>query len=127
VCVSILLTCVDKDKIIELKLELTKWVRKTTAKNFELQRILGNLLWVSRTVRLSCIFVSRIIAEKRKLTKQSDKTTLSRDIRKDFLWWAKYMELFSGVELIPPTTVSLAVLGDTCPQGGGSWNPVSAE
>ena len=118
---------VDQDKIVELKLELSKWVRKTTAKKYELQSILGKLLWVSRTVRFSRIFVSRIIAETRKLSKQSEKTTLSRDIMKDLLWWSKYMEIFSGVEIIPSTIVSLSVLGDACPQGGGSWHPGSAQ
>ena len=118
---------VDKDKIVELKFELTNWARKTVAKKCELQSILGKLLWVSRAVRFSRIFVSRIIAEVRKLSKQTEKTTLSRDIKKDFLWWLKYMEVFSGVELIPPTTVSLAVLGDAYPQGGGSWNPALGE
>ena len=118
---------VDADKIVELKSELTGWARKTVAKKSELQSILGKLLWVSRAVRFSRIFVSRIISEVRKLSKQSEKSTLSRDIRKDFLWWLKYLEDFSGVELIPPITVSLAVLGDAYPQGGGSWNPVLAQ
>ena len=75
-------------------------------------------------MRFSRVFVSRIICEIRKLTSQHAKTTLSRDIRKDFLWWEKYMEEFSGVELITPITVCQSVLGDAYPQGGGSWNPV---
>ena len=118
---------VDQDKIIELKSELSKWARKTVAKKCELQSILGKLLWVSRAVRFSRIFVARIIAEIRKLTKQTEKISLSRDIRKDFLWWDKYLAEFSGVELITPITVSLAILGDAYPQGGGSWNPVLAQ
>ena len=105
---------VDADKMVELKSELIKWVRKTTAKKYELQSILGKLLWVSRTVRFSRIFVSRIIAETRKLSKQSDKSTLSRDIRKDFLWWLTFMEEFSGVEIIPATPV--LVVYTFCPQ-----------
>ena len=118
---------VDKDKIVELKIELAKWSRKTVAKKQELQSILGKLLWVSKTVRFSRVFVSRIISEVRKLPSQSSKTTLSRDIRKDFIWWDKYIEVFSGVELIPPITVSQSVLGDAYPQGGGSWNPIRNE
>ena len=34
------------------------------------------------------------------------------------------MEVFTGVEIIPPTTVSQSALGDAYPQGGGGWNPV---
>ena len=37
------------------------------------------------------------------------------------------MDVFNGVELIPPPTVSLAIYGDACPQSGGSWNQVKAE
>ena len=118
---------VDQEKITELKSELSKWIRKTVAKKCELQSILGKLLWVSRAVRFSRIFVARIIAETRKLTKQTDKSKLSLDIRKDFLWWSKYLEIFSGVEMIPATTVELAVFGDAYPQGGGSWNSVRGE
>ena len=70
----------------------------------------------------SRIFVARIIAEVRKLSKQSDKTVLSTEIRKDFLWWDLYMETFSGVELIPSRNVTLSIFGDAYPQGGGSWN-----
>ena len=92
-----------------------------------MQCILGKLLLVSRTVRLSRVFASRIIAEVRKLEKQSEKTTSSPDIRKDFLWWHTFLEEFSGVEIIPSPTVSLAVYGDACVQGGGGWNPSTSE
>ena len=118
---------VDPDKVTELKLELIKWARKTVARKSDLQSILGKLLWVSKTVRFSRVFVSRIISEVRKLPSQGSKTTLSNPIRKDFLWWETYLEVFSGVEMIPPTTVCQSVLGDAYPQGGGSWNPVLSE
>ena len=58
------------------------------------------------------------------LDSQSAKTTLNGDLRKDFLWWFKYLEIFSGVEFIPPITVSQSIYGDAYPQGGGSWNPI---
>ena len=106
---------------------LKKWINKTRAKKSDLQSILGKLLWVSRTVRFSRVFVSRIIAEIRKLDKQYEKTTLSREIKKDFLWWNTFLEEFSGVEIIPSPTVSLAVYGDACVQGGGGWNPSRSE
>ena len=58
---------VESDKIVELKNVLVKWARITVAKKHELQSILGKLIWVSKTVRYSRIFVSRIISELRKL------------------------------------------------------------
>ena len=118
---------VDPEKVRELKAELKKWTNKTVAKKHELQSILGKLLWVSRAVRFSRVFVARIIAEIRKLKQQSEKTVLSHAIQKDFLWWSKYLDVFPGVEMIPSPSVSLAVYGDACVGGGGCWNPSRAE
>ena len=115
---------VEDEKIVELKNILTKWSRKTVASKQSLQSILGKLIWVSKTVRFSRVFVARIICAVRVLPSQKSKTTLSYDVRKDLLWWEKFIQVFSGVELIPPVTVSQFVLGDAYPQGGGSWNPV---
>ena len=118
---------VDEDKVTELKSELAKWGCKSVTRKRDLQSILGKLLWVSKAVRNSRIFVGRIIAVIRSLKFQSSKTTLSNEIKKDFLWWEKFLEKFSGVELIPPITVSQSVLGDAYPKGGGSWNPVKRQ
>ena len=114
---------VDVEKVKELKLDLVRWARKTVATKSDLQSILGKLLWVSKTVKFSRVFVSRIIAEVRKLKKQSDKVVLSTPIRKDFLWWDSYIQVFSGVEIIPPPSVKFSVYGDACVQGGGGWFP----
>ena len=57
-------------------------VEKTVVKQHKLQSILGKSLWVSKTVRFSRIFVSRIITKIKKLPAQSAKTTLSSDIIK---------------------------------------------
>ena len=73
------------------------------------------------------MFVSRLILEIRKLSKQSDKTKLSHEIRKDILWWLQFIDVFNGIELIPSPSVNLAVYGDACVTGGGGWNPATAE
>ena len=61
------------------------------------------------------------------LTKESEKNTLSRAIRKDIMWLQIFMEKFAGVEKIISPNFCLSVLGDAYPQGGGNWNPTRAE
>ena len=61
------------------------------------------------------------------MEKQYEKVTLSYEIKKDFLWWNTFIEIFSGVEIIPSPTVSFAVFGDACIIGGGGWNPALSE
>ena len=114
---------VNESKLNELKFDLLKWSRKTVATKAELQSILGKLLWVSRAVKFSRCFVLRIIAEVKKLKLQTQKITLSYDIRKDFLWWDKFLCVFNGVHLLVPSNPSEQISGDACPMGYGIWNP----
>ena len=84
-------------------------------------------MWVSKVVRFSRCFVSRIIGTLKGLKFQSQKITLSHDIRKDFLWWSEFLPVFNGVELLIPDTVFSSVLGDATLQGGGCWNEQEEE
>ena len=48
----------------------------------------------------SRIFVCRIIAELKKLAKNTHRTKLSLEIRKDFSWFKLFLKTFNGIELI---------------------------
>ena len=118
---------VGEQKCLEVRATVNKWYRRTTATKEELQSLQGVLMWVSKVVRFSRCFVTRIIAEHKSLKFQKQKTTLSNDIKKDLLWWKQFMVTFNGVELIIPITVSCNVLGDATLSGGGAWNVVRLE
>ena len=114
---------VNLEKCTELKSELNHWIRRTVATKAELQSILGKLLWVSKAVHYSRVFVSRIINEIKTLTTQKQKLTLSSEVRKDFIWWHEYMSIFNGVHFLIENCVSVQLAGDACPQGMGCYNP----
>ena len=114
---------VDPSKCHELKVDLVTWARKTTATKSDLQSILGKLIWVSKAVKFSRVFVSRIINEIKILKNQKDKIRLSNDVKKDFVWWKQFMEVFNGVQLIVPELILIQLAGDACPQGMGCFNP----
>ena len=103
------------------------WSRKTVATKQELQSILGKLIWISKVVRFSRCFVSRIISLIKTLKYQKQKVTLGDAVKKDFRWWSKILAVFNGVELIIHNTVFCSVLGDACPMGSGSWNGEAKE
>ena len=90
------------------------------ANKTELQSILGKLIWVSKAIKYSRVFVSRVINEIKLLKSQKQKLTLSPEIRKDFLWWRQYMTEFNGVHLLILNEVSVQIAGDACPNG--MWN-----
>ena len=118
---------IDENKCNELRIELKKWLNRTVATKSELQSILGKLLWVSKAIKYSRCFVLRIIAEMKILKFQSQKITLSNEVRKDFLWWHNFMQDFNGIHLLVPNDPSEQISGDACPMGYGIWNPMKRE
>ena len=98
------------------------WYKRTVATKEELQSLQGKLMWISKVVRFSRIFVSRIIGEYRSLKSQKQKKTLSEETKKDLLWWKKFLDVFNGIELIIPNTVTCNVLSDATLTGAGAWN-----
>lgn len=113
---------VGEEKRCELKATVHKWFRRTVATKEELQSLQGQLMWVSKVVRFSRCFVTRVIAEQKSLKSQKQKKKLSNDLKKDLLWWKMFMDKFNGVELIIPRTVSCHVLGDATLSGAGAWD-----
>ena len=113
---------IDQGKLEEITSLSKMWARKTVATKQELQSILGKIMWVSKVVRFSRCFVARIIGVLKGLRSQKQKVTLDNEVRKDFLWWAEFLPVFNGVEIIVPDTVFCSVIGDATLQGGGSWN-----
>ena len=126
---------VPAEKIQELRVDLATWLKKTTAVKKDLQSILGKLFWVSRMVRHSRPFMGRLLQLLREMKDQSPtkKSPLSKECRKDLLWWATYLRTFNGVSLIinaEDTLQSLDQLiaspflvyaGDATLWGGGAW------
>ena len=118
---------IDAGKCAELLATLQSYLNRTVATKSELQSILGKLMWVSKAVKYSRCFVSRIISETKSLSSQKQKTTLSHELRKDLLWWYHYMCVFNGVELLVTELVSIEAAGDACPAGMGAWNKSNHE
>ena len=126
---------VPADKVQELRSDLDRWARKTTAVRRDLQSILGKMFWVSKCVRQSRPFMCRLLHQLRemKMFPESKKVLLSAESRKDLLWWSTYMRTFNGISLIFSDDDNFQTLeqlmsspfkvyaGDATLWGGGGW------
>ena len=126
---------VPPEKLSEVREELEVWSRKTTVTKKTLQQLLGRLFWISRCVKFSRPFMSRLLQQLKSLHSQPDnkKSTLSGECKKDIAWWNRYVRRFNGVELLyieDPLNLNLDQLletsakvncGDAQVWGGGSY------
>ena len=67
---------VGEEKRLEVKSTIDIWYRRTVATKKDLQSLQGQLMWVSKVVRFSRCFVTRIIAEQKSTKAQKQKKTL---------------------------------------------------
>ena len=126
---------IPAEKVEEIRTELNNWTRKTTATKKGIQQLLGRLFWVSRCVKYSRGFMSRLLSQLKAMHTQPDhkKVPLTEDCKQDIEWWNRYLRRFNGTELIYPTdplnltldqlleTSAIVNCGDAQPMGGGSY------
>ena len=127
---------VPPDKMAEVKEEIERWYRKSTAAKKPLQSLLGKLFWVSRVVQHSRTFMGRLLAQLREMSGKPDnmKVKLSEDCKKDLLWWRNFLKEYNGITMIEndeAVRLSLPQLldtpfavcvGDATLTGGGAWH-----
>ena len=122
---------VPPEKLSEVRSEVKKWVKKTTVTKKTLQQLLGRLFWVSRCVKFSRPFMSRLLYQLQDMHSQPDnkKSQLTSDSKLDIAWWDRYLSKFNGVELMYPDepleqlldTSAVVNCGDAQMWGGGSY------
>ena len=127
---------VPPDKLAEVKEEIERWYRKTTAAKKPLQSLLGKLFWISRVVQHSRTFMGRLLTQLREMSSKPDfqKVKLTDDCKKDLLWWRTFLKLYNGITMIEnDEAVRLSLLqlldtpasicaGDATLTGGGAWH-----
>ena len=92
---------ITPDRLAEIRSLVEQWLVKRTASKRQLQSLLGKLMFISKCVRQSRIFVNRIIATIRGLKHHYYKIKLTQEFRKDLLWWREFASIFNGVSVLP--------------------------
>ena len=92
---------IPKSRVDDTRVMVDSWLSKSKASKRELQSLLGKLMFISKCVRQSRIFLNRIIAAIRALKHSFYKQKLNKEFRKDLLWWKEFLVIFNGVSIIP--------------------------
>ena len=86
----------------------------------QLQSLLGKLLYLHRCVPASRIFVNRLLNT---LRQNSQKVTVSEDMKKDLSWFIQFLVSFNGKVMFPALRQNIDVLVDASLTGMGAiWD-----
>ena len=103
---TLLTLSVSSERLREIELLLEHWSRKRTATKTALQSLVGKLVFISKCVRQSRIFVARILVLLRKLTFNHHHVNLTAEFRKDIAWWRCFLRAYNGVSMISTAQLS---------------------
>ena len=113
---------VSSERLWELETLLHRWLTKRTATKLALQSLVGKLVFVSKCIRQSRVFIARILALLGKLRHDHHHANLTAEFRKDLVWWRRFLREYNGVSMIniAKWTSSDAVFStDACLAGCG--------
>ena len=96
----------------------------------KLQSLAGKLNWASSVVRGGRTYLRRILDMMKPLRLSHHKLKISKEMRKDLIWWKKFLRSFNGKKILSYSTVSHFVYVDACDTGGacfynGDWQYVN--
>ena len=113
---------VGSERLTEIEALLQQWLTRRTTTKSVLQSLVGKLVFVSKCVRQSRVFISRILRLLRTVQFNHHHVNLTGDFRKDILWWCKFLREYNRVSMI--STAAWSSPGelfttDACLSGGG--------
>ena len=91
---------VSSERLCEIETLLDQWLTKRTATKSALQSLVGKLVFVSKCVRQSRVFIARILALLGKLRHNHHHANLTAEFRKDLVWWRRFLREYNGVSMI---------------------------
>ncbi|XP_048587239.1 uncharacterized protein LOC116601447 [Nematostella vectensis] len=97
---------VSPERLAELELLLHDWRNSKTARKRELQSLVGKLVFVSKCVRQSRVFISRLLSLLRTVQYNHLHVKLTAEFRKDIIWWCHFLREYNGVSMIKTTSWS---------------------
>ena len=105
-------------KLQDIKRCLAAAAKRETLSKKQLQRIIGSINHLAKVVRAARLFIARILAAYRAAT--GDRVSVTRQVKADFKWFARYLSSANGRAIIPHNRVVLRVWADACLEGAGA-------
>lgn len=120
---------IGEERLKEIKRVTSEWTQRETAKRKEVESLVGLLSYVSKCVRPSRIFLSRMLDFLASMPKKGE-VNLTDEFHRDLYWWSKFVPLYNGVSLIPPPDFKAAgtmLATDACLSGCGGYNNINGQ
>lgn len=109
---------VPPNKIQEIRVECSAWLKKNRVTKKALQSFIGKILHVAPCIRHARKFTARLLTALRNMHSRNW-TTLDSEVKADIRWFCHYAESANGLTLYADTTEYVELECDACLTGAG--------
>ena len=121
ICTTDFTVSIPPAKLAEISHMCKDWVNKTTCSKRDLQSLLGKLLYVTKCVRASRVFLNRMLDLLRSTGNQKT-IHLTPDFRRDLRWFQEFVPHFNGKAFFDHPKIDHEIELDASLQGlGARW------
>ena len=110
---------VPQEKLANIQTVCTQWVGRQTCTKKELQSLLGSLLYISKCVHSSRIFLNRMLDTLRSHFGKED-ILLDQNFHRDLNWFIKFLPYFNGVVFFNHALFRMIIELNACLEGLGA-------
>ena len=105
-------------KLGQIKDCMAQAAKRSYLNKKHLQRLIGLANHLSKVVRAARTFICRLLAALRAAT--SDHIRVTKEVRADLAWYAKYLSTYNARAIIPNERVVMRIWADACLKGAGA-------
>ena len=110
-------------KLAEIQLGLAQASQQRSLTKKALQRTIGQINHLSKTVPPPRLFMGRLLAALRGNT--ADRFRVDRSMKADFSWFRQFLKDYNGRAIIPKLQTKREIWADACLLGGGATDGVA--
>ena len=110
---------VPQEKLENIRKTCIQWMGRQQCTKKELQSLLGSLLYISKCVHSSRVFLNRMLDTLRAHFGR-DNINLDQNFHRDLNWFIKFLPHFNGVAFFNHLPFSMTIELDACLQGLGA-------
>jgi len=91
---------VTPERLVEIAELLNNWKAKSYTNRNQIEALIGKLMFITRCVRSSRVFMTRSLDALHNLETGSD-VPIGQEFKKDLEWWSSYLHTFNGTVMMP--------------------------
>lgn len=112
---------VPQAKVVEIKALLQYFMSRNKVSKRQIQSLAGKLNFITQCVYGGRFHMRRLFDRAKTLKRQSHRTLVTQEMRKDISFWLQFLDVFNGTMPMIENRPGISISTDSCKLAGGAF------